>query len=78
MAIKGAPEKSRVAADEWTSLSSAQRTHLAAKRSHVTLLSGDRANLAIARHSISFLIQHAPSLQGGACTGMIAPTATAV
>jgi hypothetical protein len=43
--------RSRVAADEWTSLSSAHRTHLAAKRSHVALLSADRANLAIIRHS---------------------------
>ena len=42
---------SRIAADEWSSLSSAHLTHLAAKRSHVTLLSGDRVNLAIARHS---------------------------
>jgi hypothetical protein len=39
------------AADEWSSLSSAHRTHLAANRSHVALLSGDRVNLAMARHS---------------------------
>jgi hypothetical protein len=40
-----------VAAAEWSSLSSAHRTHLAAKRPQVALLSGERASLAIVRHS---------------------------
>jgi hypothetical protein len=40
-----------VVADNWRSVNSAHRTHLAAKPSHVALLSGDRVNLDIARHS---------------------------
>jgi hypothetical protein len=51
--------RTSVAADAFEidfSLSSASRTHLAAKRPQVALLSGDRVNLAIARHSPANLL----------------------
>jgi hypothetical protein len=47
--------RSSIAADEWRSANWAHRVHLAAKRSHVALLSGDRANFTIARHSAANL-----------------------
>jgi len=43
--------RSSIAADEFKSMASAHRTHLAAKWSHVALLSAERVNLAIALHS---------------------------
>ena len=48
--------RTSVAAFEWISLSSASRTHLAARRSQAALLSRDRVNLAIARHSPANLL----------------------
>ena len=56
--------RSSAAADERSSLSSAHRTHLAAKRSHVALLSGDRANLAIARHSPANFLNSSDGFMG--------------
>ena len=48
--------RTSVAAFEWISLSSASRTHLAARRSQAALLSRDRVKLAIARHSPANLL----------------------
>ena len=48
--------RSRIAADELRSMDSAHRTHLAAKWSHVALLSVERVNSAIARHSAANLL----------------------
>ena len=42
----------------------AHRTHLAAKRPHVALLSGERANLAIVRHSPANLLNSSEGFIG--------------
>jgi len=48
--------RSSIAADELRSMDSAHRTHLAAKWFHVALLSAERVNSAIARHSAANLL----------------------
>jgi hypothetical protein len=48
--------RSSIAADELRSMDSAHRTHLAAKWSHAALLSAERVNSAIARHSAANLL----------------------
>ena len=47
--------RSSIATDQWCSVNSAHRTHLTAKRFQVALLSGDRADLAMASHSAANL-----------------------